>query len=56
MQISPFGRTVQYKGGSRGAVLAGRSQTWLMAVLKDIQFWVPAAVLLVGLLFLRLVR
>ena len=29
------------------------SRSWLMSVLTDIQFWVPVAVLIGGLLLLR---
>jgi len=29
------------------------NSSWLVSVLTDVQFWVPVAVLLVGLLLLR---
>ena len=35
---------------------ANRPYRWFKALLRDIHFWVPATVLLVGLLFLRWVR
>ena len=30
-----------------------RSQSWIALVLRDVQFWVPVAVLAAGLLVLR---
>ena len=30
-----------------------RSASWLSLVLRDVQFWVPVAVLIAGLLILR---
>lgn len=32
------------------------SRNWRTAILRDIQFWVPFLVLLIGLLLLRLVQ
>ena len=31
------------------------NSSWLVSVLTDVQFWVPVAVLLVGLLLLRFI-
>jgi hypothetical protein len=32
------------------------SRNWRAAIFRDVQFWVPFAVLLIGLLLLRLVQ
>lgn len=40
----------------RQRAFVNRPYRWWQALLRDIHFWVPAGVLLVGVLFLRLVR
>lgn len=32
----------------------GKKKGWWMAIFRDIQFWVPVGVLLIGLLLLRI--
>jgi hypothetical protein len=34
----------------------GRSGTWWVAMFRDVQFWVPLAVLLGGLILLRAIQ
>ena len=41
---------------SKNEIAMGRSGMWWAAMFRDVQFWVPLAVLLVGLILLRAIQ
>ena len=55
MSLTPYGMTEQSKP-AHDTQRAQGTPGWPSAILRDVHFWVPVAVLLAGLLILRWIQ